>query len=222
MDSEHILELASDLVRQAQSADGQRRIIIAMAGIPGSGKTFLSTQLQQKINQQAGSDMCAVLPLDGFHLSRQQLQALPNAKEALRRRGAHWTFDGGGFVNTLHAIRQQGSATVRAPTFDHAVGDPVADAIAVEPHHRVVIAEGLYLHVDGEQPWSRIHGMADQTWWVQPRNPQLAQQRLAARHVQAGLAASEEEALLRIQLNDSLNAAFVEQTRCQPTRTIYN
>ncbi|KAJ1741380.1 hypothetical protein LPJ79_003677 [Coemansia sp. RSA 1821] len=222
MDSEQIRELASDLIRQLQSTDDQRRIIIAMAGIPGSGKTFLSNQLQQEVNRQASSNICAVLPLDGFHLSLQQLQALPNAKEALNRRGAHWTFDGAGFVSTLQAIRQQSSSTVLAPTFDHAVGDPVANAIAVEPHHRVIIAEGLYLHVENEQPWSSIQSIIDQTWWVQPQNPQLAQQRLVMRHVQAGLAASEEEALLRIQHNDGLNAAFVEQTRCQPTRIIYN
>lgn len=34
---------------------------------------------------------------------------------------------------------------VRVPSFDHGMGDPVADDIAVRPRHRVALVEGNYL-----------------------------------------------------------------------------
>ena len=34
---------------------------------------------------------------------------------------------------------------VRVPSFDHGVGDPVEDDIAVRPRHRVALVEGNYL-----------------------------------------------------------------------------
>ena len=63
---------------------------------------------------------------------------LPDPKEALRRRGAHWTFDAHGFVQLVQRIRQQyyhpnsaNADVLYAPSFDHAKGDPVPDDIEI-------------------------------------------------------------------------------------------
>jgi pantothenate kinase len=64
------------------------RILIGVAGIPGAGKTTLTAQLCQQLNQHFQSTVSIMVPMDGFHLTHAQLDALPNAAEAHRRRGA--------------------------------------------------------------------------------------------------------------------------------------
>ncbi|KAJ1756685.1 hypothetical protein LPJ54_006726, partial [Coemansia sp. RSA 1824] len=87
-------ELAHELLSLAKRQAG-RRLIVAVSGTPGSGKSLLSARICAEANRQAGkdADVCTVLPMDGFHLSRAQLLELPDPDEAQRRRGAHWTFD---------------------------------------------------------------------------------------------------------------------------------
>ncbi|KAJ2296317.1 hypothetical protein IWW55_005148 [Coemansia sp. RSA 2706] len=207
--------LAADLAGKV----GERRHIVAISGVPGSGKSYLSQQVCAALNAHA--QVCAVLPMDGFHLTKRQLQQMPDAPEALRRRGAHWTFDGAAFIATMRRVRDSEHESVRAPAFDHAVGDPVSDGIEIRPHHRIVLAEGLYAHV-GAPPWGDIAGIADELWWVEPRDTGRARQRLARRHLDARLAHTEAEAYERIATNDSLNGQYSEQNRLPPTRTIPN
>ena len=38
------------------------------------------------------------------------------------------------------------------PSFDHGIGDPVDDDIAVEPEHRVVLIEGNYVLLGARAP----------------------------------------------------------------------
>ncbi|KAJ2211005.1 hypothetical protein EV180_006403, partial [Coemansia sp. RSA 518] len=89
------------------------------------------------------------------------------------------------------------------------------------PWHRIVMAEGLYAHV-GAEPWAAATQLADELWWIQPRDAELTQHRLVQRHLDAGLAHSETEAELRIMTNDSLNAAYSSEKRIHSTRTILN
>lgn len=49
----------------------------------------------------------------------------------------------------------------RAPSFDHAVGDPVPNAIAISSRCRVVIIEGNYTLLN-EKPWNRIVDLVDE------------------------------------------------------------
>ena len=51
---------------------------------------------------------------------------MPDPKEAHRRRGAHWTFDGERFLREVAAARRSGRGSF--PGFDHAIGDPVENA----------------------------------------------------------------------------------------------
>lgn len=81
------------------------------------------------------------LPLDGFHLTREQLSALPNAAEAHFRRGAAFTFDAEGYLALVEQLRRPLEATtptIRAPSFDHQRKDPVEGNIAVPNSARIV------------------------------------------------------------------------------------
>jgi pantothenate kinase len=99
-------QLARDIVDwiDQQHSDTHGRIVsrkvIGIAGIPGSGKTSIASKIEAHANSLMvsaahgnASPRCIVMPMDGFHMSRQQLSAMPDAELAFKRRGAHWTFD---------------------------------------------------------------------------------------------------------------------------------
>ena len=50
---------------------------------------------------------------------------------AILRRGAHWTFDGEAFVQSIKDLKLNDTLDQRLPGFDHGVGDPEEDSIQV-------------------------------------------------------------------------------------------
>ena len=98
-----------------------------------------------------------------------------------------------------------------APSFDHAVKDPVADDIAIAPTTRVLIFEGNYLGLD-RPPWRDAARLMDELWFVEV-GFDVAKARLVKRHVQAGIAANEEEARKRVEENDLVNGREIVDER---------
>lgn len=64
---------------------------IALAGAPGSGKSTLSKELALRLRSRG--IVTTVVPMDGFHFYRRELDQMPNAAEAHSKRGSHWTFN---------------------------------------------------------------------------------------------------------------------------------
>jgi pantothenate kinase len=144
--------------------------------------------------------------MDGFHLSRAQLSAMPNPQHAHDRRGAAFTFDGASFLRLVKAVRQPltpESKTLYAPSFDHAVKDPVEDDIPIQPVTRILMFEGNYLSLDKE-PWRSAASLMDELWFVEV-DFETAKRRLVPRHIKAGIAKNEEEAEKRVRENDLVN-----------------
>ncbi|KXH45235.1 phosphoribulokinase/uridine kinase [Colletotrichum salicis] len=141
------------------------RLIIALAGPPGSGKTTIAQKVVSAINASPEPHpKSIVLSADGFHLPLATLRALPNATEAIARRGAPWTFDGHAVVDLVRQLRSStGLRPVLAPTFDHKVKESVPDGFTVEADVQFCIIEGNYLLVDKE-PWSQIADLVDDRW----------------------------------------------------------
>lgn len=203
--------------------------MVAIGGIPGSGKTTLSrivtTELNKRHAASSSADpshpptpVAAFVPMDGYHLTRAQLSAMPDPATAHARRGAEFTFDGAAFLQLVQALRaplpvpaptaQEGGSdddygdaavvtaygrrfppgTVLAPSFDHAVKDPRPDDIAVLPAQRIVVFEGNYVAL-GREPWASAAALMDEVWFVEVEVG-VARRRLAARHVAAGIAAN--------------------------------
>lgn len=70
---------------------------------------------------------------------------MPDPENAHARRGAEFTFDGEGFLRLVQDLRKRvtlSSATIFAPSFDHAVKDPKENDIAILPSHKIVLFEG--------------------------------------------------------------------------------
>lgn len=144
--------------------------------------------------------------MDGYHLSRDQLSAMPDPQTAHARRGAAFTFDGPAFLKLVKALREPllpESKTLYAPSFDHAIKDPVEDDIAISPHHRIIVFEGNYVTLN-KGPWKEAASLMDELWFVDV-DFKVARERLVKRHVKAGIAKDEEEAGRRADENDLLN-----------------
>lgn len=163
-------------------------------------------------------DVVVLVGLDGWHLTRAQLDAFPDAKLAHDRRGAHWTFDGESYVAFVTELRVPlstlASATsarddpvIYAPSFSHELKDPTPRAVAIYPHHRLVIIEGLYTFL-GIEPWAQAAQMLDERWWIE-LGEEEAKERLVARHVKSGVAKDLEEAIWRATENDAPSKSFV-------------
>lgn len=191
--------------------DDTPRRLIALAGVPGSGKTTLAARLADEVNALAGPGTLAVLGMDGFHLTRAELSRLPDPDEALARRGAPWTFNPQALAERLRALRDgAGRAPVAWPDFQHDAGDPVEAAFTVPAAVRLVLVEGLYLlhEADG---WGAVGQSFDERWYLDVPL-EIAMERLAGRHMAAwGLSRADAES--RIAANDRLNAGTVLESR---------
>lgn len=195
----------------ARLEETESRWIIGMAGLPGSGKSTLAAQLTEEVNRRTEPDAMRALGMDGFHLSKLQLSALPNPAEAFARRGAPWTFDTGAFLQRLQLLRESaGRVPVFWPDFQHEVGDPVEDAFFITPTTRLILVEGLYLLHDGDG-WDAIRQFFDERWFLDTPLD-VALERLTLRHMNAWKW-TRAQAQERIAANDRLNAEVVLPSR---------
>jgi pantothenate kinase len=194
--------------------------MVAISGIPGSGKSSFAAVIAQRINklyaeQSPGSPpIAAFVPMDGYHLTRAELAAMPDPALAVARRGAAFTFNPDKFLLLVKQLREPLSATtptVFAPSFDHAVKDPVEDDIPIPPTARVLFFEGNYLSLN-KAPWDAAAALMDELWFVEV-DFETARKRLIKRHVEAGLATNVEDADKRARENDLVNGQEIVNFR---------
>ena len=161
--------------------------------------------------------------MDGYHLSREQLSAMEDPDTAHARRGAAFTFDSIAFLSLVKKLREPlcpESTTVYAPSFDHAVKDPVQNDIAIPPSYRVLIFEGNYLSLGtGAPEWKEAAELMNELWFVEV-DEHVAKERLISRHIIAGLAKNKEEAALRAENNDLVNGREITQGRLKVDEVI--
>lgn len=171
--------------------------LVGIAGIGGSGKSTLCTAIRGLRPE------IVVIPMDGYHLPRAALDAA-----ALARRGAIHTFDATAFRRDIKALKRSNVGVF--PSFDHAEQDPRPEAIHVGPDVPMVIVEGLYVLC---RAWE-LEPLFDLTVFVDC-DPAAALERVAARHLAAGLAATPEAAWRRAASNDRLNAEAILADGCR-------
>ncbi|KAI3602359.1 kinase-related protein [Moniliophthora roreri] len=216
-------ELARALVDLLAQKPASSRLLVGLCGIPASGKTSFADILLRDTNQllESSTTQVAVVGLDGWHLTRAQLEQFPDPKLAHDRRGIHWTFDGPAYLDFVRALRKEinpSTQIITAPSFDHATKDPTPDAISIHPYHRIVIIEGLYTTLDVDS-WGDAARLLDERWYIE-LSIEEAQRRLIKRHVVSGVAQDEKEAIWRAEENDMPNGRFVIANMLKPTRVI--
>ncbi|KAL4760362.1 phosphoribulokinase/uridine kinase family protein [Aspergillus foveolatus] len=236
---EQYAALASKITSLAISQP-KPRYLVAVAGAPGSGKTTLATAVAAQINRSGQlshksanqsddtsqtngiAKRALVLSMDGFHLPRSELDALPEKErtEAYVRRGAPWTFDVQAFLQFMRTLRswadsdspssssEEMAGVLYAPTFSHSTKDPIPNSLVIDHTTSIVIIEGNYLLLN-EPQWRDIAPLVDYRVFVDVDLAE-ARERLAKRHVEAGIAQTLEEGLLRVDRNDAINGALVK------------
>lgn len=203
-------------LREAKS--NEERVLIGISGVPGSGKSTLARMVSQRVNDlhaeqgpTAIRSIAVDIPMDGFHLSRAQLAAMPDPATAIHRRGAAFTFDAVGFYHLVQELARSPIQALSAPSFDHEIKDPVAGSIDIPATVRVVLIEGNYCALD-RPPWSDAVELMDELWYIDvPAD--VARSRLAIRHLQSGIVADEKEARERAAGTDELNAEDIRENR---------
>ncbi len=154
--------------------------------------------------------------MDGYHLSRAQLDAMPDPDSAHARRGAAFTFDGDSFLSLVKKLRAPlcpETETLYAPSFDHSIKDPIENDIAIAPSVRIVIFEGNYCALN-KSPWKDAAELMDELWFVEV-DFEVAKKRLVYRHVKAGIAEDEAAAGRRADENDLVNGQEIVDLRLE-------
>jgi len=188
--------------------DRPGRALLGITGPPGAGKSSLAAALATALAPGAAPEV-VVVPMDGFHLDGSTLAALGRAEA----KGAPDTFDVGGFVALLRALRPHG-APGRAPAFDRARETTVPGAIEIPAATSLVIVEGNYLLLDWPG-WEEVAPLLDEVWFLA-----VAEARLRRRLLARSRAAGRDEAAARrwVDTNDWVNAVLVNATAARADR----
>ncbi|KAF9730946.1 hypothetical protein PMIN06_004604 [Paraphaeosphaeria minitans] len=224
----HLAKRVEGLLNRQASSDTPSRILVALAGVPGSGKSTVSAALLEELAARGITDI-AVVPMDGFHLTKKQLSALPDPEKAFARRGAPFTFDASSFLSLIQSLAAtplptppspSSEAILYAPDFDHALQDPVQDGIPISSRMRLIIVEGNYVLLD-EELWRGIAALCAEKWFVDtPR--EVVMERLVRRHLAAGIETDVGEAVKRVEANDLPNGDVIRERLIKPDVFVEN
>lgn len=177
------------------------RILAAIAGAPGSGKSTLGEAATAELVRRG--EAAVLMPMDGFHLDNRLLEP----RGLLARKGAPETFDFDGFAATLARVKAGGA--VFLPVFDRSREIAIAGAEEIRPETAIVVVEGNYLLLD-EAPWRALAALWDFSVFLDVKLGEL-ERRLLARWRGYGL--GEEVARQKAMGNDIPNARRVLAAR---------
>jgi pantothenate kinase len=184
-------DLVEDLVTSAQASPG-RRFLLGIAGAPGAGKSTLAAALVDHINTSRRPGVVASsLPMDGFHLSNDQLEA----RGLTMRKGAAETFDVHGFVALLARASHDIDHDVFVPDYDRRLHEPVAGRLVIPSGSRLVVVEGNYLAL-ADGGWELVRPFLDRLWFLDTPS-EVRRRRCLERQRDGGRTRAEAEAWVR-------------------------
>ena len=148
----------AQLVERARGlAEQGGRRLLGITGAPGAGKSTVARAVVDAL----GPELCALVPMDGFHLANVTLIAWGRRD----RKGAWDTFDADGYVHLLRRLRDQTEEYVHAPDFYREIEESIGSARPVHRDVPLVVTEGNYL-LAGEGAWPQVAGLLHETWYL--------------------------------------------------------
>lgn len=177
------------LARSQRASRG--RLLVGIAGPPGSGKSVLAALLAGMIETLARRPLAVVIPMDGFHFTNDYLvtHAAADGTPMKRIKGAPETFDVKALAAALKRVATE--PRVDLPRYDRGLHDPVQGGIAVGPHHGIALVEGNYLLLD-RPGWREVTALLDVRLFIDMA-PDAAREGLIARHVRGGRTREDAE-----------------------------
>jgi pantothenate kinase len=194
--------------RLAALLDSPGRFILGVIGKPGVGKSTFT----QYLGEQVASELVAILPMDGFHMSNQKLIEMGRRD----RKGAPDTFDVDDFAKCLADVRDGHGSDIRFPIFEREIEASIPDAGLIPAQAKLVVVEGNYLLHD-DFGWEKIGNYLDESWYLDV-DDELRMQRLIARHIQFGKTPEAADEWSRG--TDEVNARLIEQSRSRASFTV--
>lgn len=191
-----VVELAT--VVADQPIPESERIVVAIAGPPGAGKSTTANRLVEVLNE-ASPGAAAVFPMDGYHFDDSVLEA--RGWRAVK--GAPHTFDVAGFAHMLNRLRRNDESEVAVPVFDREIEIARAGARIIAKSVRYLVAEGNYLLLDRD-PWVALRGQFDLTVFIP-----LSEDELHRRLVIRWSDLTPEQLHNKLEGNDLRNARLV-------------
>jgi hypothetical protein len=146
----------------ARARERGGRLLVFVAGPPGSGKTTLCALCETLAAEDPSLLPMQTLPLDGFHFTNEYLARntmLEGGQEILlsSRKGCPETYNLAGLRKRLDAVRR--GDRVSWPFYDRKLHDPVENSIRVATSG-ILLFEGNYLLLD-EPGWRGLVEFAD-------------------------------------------------------------
>ncbi len=182
------LPLAQVFYRKSRTKH-KLRVLVGVAGPPGSGKSVFSALLAEVFNaatedQDIRAAMCS---LDGFHFTNDYLEthSVRSGAEEVplsSRKGAPESFDVEAFLDALQGLESK--PKVAMPRYDREIHDPVPNAVSIGPADRIAIVEGNYL-LHGEGLWNRVAARLDLRLFLDIPI-EAVRPRIIERHVRGG------------------------------------
>jgi pantothenate kinase len=183
--------VSTELLNYVKALSGNR-IVVALAGPPGAGKSTVSQALVEALNSvMPGSAVVVPAVLGSLNL--------------LDRKGSPDTFDVGGFRSLLLRLRANNEPVIAVPVFDRILEISRAAGQLIPSDVKYLIVEGNYLLLD-LAPWSSLRDCFDATIMLQADRRTL-EARLLDRWRSLGF--DEATSYEKVHRNDLPNADIV-------------
>jgi pantothenate kinase len=189
------------LLRAESLLSAPENFVLGIVGKPGVGKSTFTQNLLNFLK----SDRVAVVPMDGFHLSNEELVKAGKRE----RKGAPDTFDVQAFIKLLQLLKKRNGREVIFPTFNRESEISIPGGGRILPSATLVVVEGNYL-LYPDDGWGEVKNYFDETWYLE-LNENVRKSRLVDRHIFFGK--SPIEAATWVENSDEKNALLIGASR---------
>lgn len=193
-----------------------RRMIVFMAGAPGTGKSCCAQTLEELSLSVEGTLPLTAVSLDGFHYPNSYLRS--NVADVDGRevrlsdiKGAPETFDLNAFRAKLIELKR--GKRVLMPAYSRKTHEVEENAIAVDT--RIVLIEGNYLLLD-ERGWRGLCAYCNDSVFIEA-TPSELEARLVERKVEGGMKKAEAEAFYAKSDRRNVERVLAHRVPCAVT-----